>query len=461
VSATSATYICSWLPVTPIGARPLGDEAAWRDLVDFRRHRLRGIDEDDAGKIVTAWESLGSAGLGQLSGMTHENAVRRLLETARDEVVKRRDGSLLGAMIELRYGEAFKEYVQKLLDRLRERDAPGGTLLNAYAYVAAMHAENLLFLSKPVLASVLGCDERILQRDVLRPLADEAAAAAHGGYVLTRHRAIAETAIAVLTEADPDFEPVSTFTKLAVAAERSFLSHRNLPDIADWCFTLPRHFSRKGQHNSAIQIAAAIRDVEPGNAYLIVSLAKTLRNAGRPSQALQVFEQAAEEIETKDRGFYYEWGTTAGSSGDQAASLWLDGISLADLDRVAITENDQAKLSLAGLGVAAGELFKTTQQQVFMEARAAAGQLGLRLKLDSRARGYLQRYKDEAAAVGVREMSVDQALVAIERAVEAAYRRCGKRDLLVELGVLMPEEMSFSGLRRLFGVAPPGARSRR
>ena len=438
------------------------DEAPWRQLIDFRRRRMRGVALEDAAKLIDAWSTLGKEGLGKLAGMTRENAIRRLIETAHDEVVKGIDGSLLGAMIELRYGEAFKEYVRKLLDRLRCRPAPGGSLLDAYAYIAAMHAENLLFFGKSVLATTLGCDERTLQHEVIRPLAEEAAAASHGNYVLTRHRAIADTAMVILQEEDTTLDLNQLFATLANAAERRFLDQRDVANIADWCFTLPRHFSEKNWHETAIRIAEALRDTDPSNVYLLVSLGEKLRKADRAAQAVEVFERAAEAGEIKsNRVFYYEWGTAAGNTGNHDANLWLAAVSLTDLDSFAAPTNEDGKLALAGLGVAAGALFEATGDRLFIEARGAAGQLGLRLRLDARTRGYLERYRAEAAKAGVGEMAVDRAFAAIERAVRVAYRRCAARDRLVDdLDVPMPEEISFTGLRRLF-VSPPRGSTRR
>src|SRR3954453_20434975 len=70
------------------------------------------------------------------------------------------------------------------------------------------------------------------------------------------------------------------------------------------------------------------------------------------------------------------------------------------------------------------ELFAETDERVFIEARGAAGQLGLRLqKIEPKTKSYFQRYRQEAIDAGVPEMSVEQAIGAIERAVRRAIGR--------------------------------------
>lgn len=55
-----------------------------------------------------------------------------------------------------------------------------------------------------------------------------------------------------------------------------------------------------------------------------------------------------------DRSFTYEWRTCAGNDSDPALKALLAGWSLADQASTAPLDNRQAKLRLAGLGVAFG-----------------------------------------------------------------------------------------------------------
>ena len=122
------------------------------------------------------------------------------------------------------------EHVRKLLRRLGKIHAPGGRLRDAYSYIAAMHAENLRFLSRPVLAHQLGCDETTLrERTSSGCLPTEAAGQSQGEFVLTRHRRIAEVAMELLEEEGDDrFELIA---KLAKSADS--ISEQNVGRVAD------------------------------------------------------------------------------------------------------------------------------------------------------------------------------------------------------------------------------------
>ena len=115
------------------------------------------------------------------------------------------------------------------------------------------------------------------------------------------------------------------------------------------------------------------------------------------------------------RDVLHEWGTVAGAVGDHALSAWLEGRTLADGGPL---EPRQCKLSIAGLGVAFRELFTASQEKAFVAGQAACGQLGLRLdELDATARSYFEKYAAEGRRNGIAELSPEQALDAIRKAV--------------------------------------------
>ncbi len=172
----------------------------WENMPGYHEEELRGLDDEDATLVIDAWTSYHEKGLGRLAGLSKDEAVKRLVAETRSEK-SRDDGAFLGALLRLRFGEELKKHVKKLLDRLNEQkifpDKPN-TLLLAFAYIAAMHAENKLFLSKLVLAKALGIERGQLRSKVLYPLGEEAAADVAGDIVFTRHRAIAETALDII-----------------------------------------------------------------------------------------------------------------------------------------------------------------------------------------------------------------------------------------------------------------------
>ena len=129
----------------------------WTQFIGYKENALRGPNNTDASSIVKAWSKYNEKGLGKLSGLTEKEAAHKLvIESLSEKSMD--DGAFLGALLRLRFGDQFKVHVKKLLDRLLERNISkenNTSLLYAFACIAAMHSENLLFLSKTVLARVL------------------------------------------------------------------------------------------------------------------------------------------------------------------------------------------------------------------------------------------------------------------------------------------------------------------
>nr|VFK54524.1 MAG: Calcineurin-like phosphoesterase [Candidatus Kentron sp. TUN]VFK57370.1 MAG: Calcineurin-like phosphoesterase [Candidatus Kentron sp. TUN] len=107
----------------------------WEDLPGYHEEPLRGLDEEDAARIVAAWGEYQDKGLGKLAGSSPEDAVKELVAASRSET-SQDEGAFLGALLRLRLGDEFKGHVKKLLDRLNGRKIlPGNrnTLLDAFA----------------------------------------------------------------------------------------------------------------------------------------------------------------------------------------------------------------------------------------------------------------------------------------------------------------------------------------
>lgn len=418
------------------------DILPWLSFSDVHEVPLHGLSEEDAQLLVTTWSGYGARGLGRLAGVQHEEAVRRLFTTAQREAAAE-EGAFLGAMLSVRYGEALKQHVQQLLVGMLDQQIPGGrSLLDGLAYISAMHSENLLFLSKVVLAHALGCRESDIQPRVLRLLGKEAFVHRHSRFVLVRHRRVAEAVVEVLRDTfEYDIETV--FVELMQAAidarETSFVMN-----FSAWRFELPNHFLNRNP-GLAVRLAQVALERDPTNASLVVNLAMLLRKAGQPEQAAVLFRDYHGKC-GKRRNFYYEWGVTEGNLRHQAVSVWLDAISLSDEIRGETVGNDDAKMVLAGLGVALGELYEQYHERAFIEGRGAVAVLGLALRLDSTARGYFERHKSEANREGVRVTSQEDALHRITTALHAAWKR-RESDLDGTLPAL--NELHFEGLTRL------------
>jgi hypothetical protein len=134
---------------------------------------------------------------------------------------------------------------------------------NIYAMVAAMHAENQLYLSRGVLSHALDCGRGKLDK-ALEILRREALLDPGDTYILTRHRRIAEAARLVLREDD---EPVDRwYPLLAQAAIRYMRANRSdVTHFSDWCFGLANHFIIRGATRWAVAqgVASALLDADP------------------------------------------------------------------------------------------------------------------------------------------------------------------------------------------------------
>jgi len=281
-----------------------------------------------------------------------EKRARSLLEAAQREATVP-GGALFGALLTVRLGDDLHNHARLLIERLGKRTIPsGGTLRDALNYIAAMHAEGLEFLSRPVLASALGCPLERLRRDVLIPLGNEAAATVTSKFILTRHRRIAQAIISVSQSLG--LETDGLFIALAVGATDAARSQHFIPpNISSWRNNLPDHFFNNGRQDLAILIAEALYERETSDSKRLVKLAQLVRKADDPERAMELFEQYPHA--TNLRGFYHEWATTAGNCDDQGGAVLLDAYSLSDGCDSVPPNNEQVKLSLAGLGVATGE----------------------------------------------------------------------------------------------------------
>jgi hypothetical protein len=427
----------------------------WQPMADFHTEFLAGLDKEDARRIVAGWVAWGDAAMGKLKGRGEDDAVTALLGHARDFATRKEDGELLGALLVTRQGEDMRAHVRTLVNGLgRTPVIKTFSLRDIYAMVAAMHAENQLYLSRSVLAFALGCDIDELERKALLPLRREAMLDAGDTYVLTRHRRIAEAACAVMREDEDDID--QWYPLLARAARRAFVRNAFfVSDLGDWTQRLARHFVEKGEHSWSIarNVAKAVYEAEPKDAQSLTALASVLRRTGRATEAMTVLKSTGERFRNR-REVLYEWSTAAGAIGDHGLDAWLCGRTLADdggpIDQV------RCKLSLAGLGVAFRELFASSQERAFAAGQAACGQLGLRLQdLDATTRGYFERYTAEGRRYGIAELSPEQAVEAIRKAVILGANEVdlGNEPVFFEKLLGDPDGYRYTALLRMVGGA--------
>jgi tetratricopeptide (TPR) repeat protein len=423
-----------------------GDSLPWSTYSTFYREELSGLDLEDARQIVHAWGQYGPSGLGQLAGQGEDEAAQRLVkEATRESEVK--EGAFFGAMLMVRIGDSLREHMKTLLDRLRGSTIrPGITLLDAFAYIAAMHAEGLAFLSRPVLAQALGLQIRELKPKILGPLGKEAAAVGAGRVLLTRHRTIARCAVEVLSELfywDLD----ELYIDLVHAAILASNEQMYVPDLHYWRYELPRHFQSAGREDLALQIGRKIVDADPNNTLTRVNLAKLYREAGASEEAIQLFWEHKSAL---DRGAWFEWGVAEGEAGNNSLGALLSAFSLTDQASGPPPSNKNAKLALAGLGATFEKLFGAYNNRIFIEALGATAILGLSLPFDAKAH-YFEKYQRESRAEGVPEMDLDTAFDRFELAVRTVSELLDPK-APIPPDLPAPEAFTFSGLRRLIGA---------
>ncbi len=360
-----------------------GDEHPWSLHATFHKiPPLEGLSLADAEQIVNAWRKYNS--LGTLENLSPQAAIDEFVKQAKLEAASA-DGAFLGAMLRVRYGDRLKDHVLKLLNSLEERDKTiaNGKLLDAFAYIVALHAENILILTREILANILGCDIGDIRR-IIGQLGREATISESSDYIFTRHRAIAEVAVQILDERDKyDFDHI--YVKLVESAIQTFKSNQYVPQLAVWR-SLGSHFFHKGKKDLGIRLARLVVKLEPTDAFNVTQLARLYRESKQPEQAVDEFRKAFNKILKKDTLYYHEWSAAEGTAGNFAISAWLDGIALADSiprpqrkDRY--STSDHIKLSLHGLSIAFEGLFQETgRDPIFGEAWSSAVQLGLMLR---------------------------------------------------------------------------------
>jgi hypothetical protein len=397
-------------------------DGMWQGHSNYRRIALVGLDKEDARRITDGWNAWGPAAMGRLQGQTPESAAAILLESARTLSAKKEEGTLLGALLIVREGEELRERVSRLMAPWATASGINGrSLLDIYAAIVAMHAENQLYLSRTVLAYALGCEEDELDSGPLRVLRQEAMVDGGTAYVLTRHRRIAEVARDWLIENQHHVD--RWYSTLARAAHSESKNRRSgNPDINSWQWGLPRYFVENGQLRWPVarEVAEALFNSDTNDALLLNNYAGTLRKTGKARDAMALLQKHGARFKGR-RDVLYEWSVVAGSVGDHGLDAWLAARSLAD-DRTQPLDSRRCELSLAGLGAAFRELASATARKDFLKAQAACGRVGLRLTdLNPKTQRYFEEYSKAMPLDASQPVSLENDIETIRKTVIHAY----------------------------------------
>lgn len=348
----------------------------WGNFSNFSVHKLRGINEKDAEKIVKAWSALGEKGLGKLKSLTMVEAKEQLILSSKNEEKENgpEEGALLGAMLSTRYGNELYSHVRDMLLRLQEIPIYHETLLNAFAYIVAMHSEKLYFLSKTVMAHVYNCELKNVKKSILGPLGDEAASAVSGELIYTRHMSIAKLAREILSEEfHIDFDEI--FIELAAVAVEAQKKGEYIEAYASWKF-MSDNF-KKTNRALAIGIDKKILDVDPYDPFMIVHLSKLYRDAEQSEMAINLFRNVSYVVD--HRPFFCEWALVEANIDNKAVSVCLSALALSDqISRKAI-DVINACINLYSIAKTFDSLYSLYKNEKYLQAARAAVVIGVKI----------------------------------------------------------------------------------
>ncbi|HYP28949.1 MAG TPA: SIR2 family protein, partial [Blastocatellia bacterium] len=299
---------------------------------------LRGISPEDAKAVVSAWEQFGSDGLRELSAISDTaQRVADLISAigdAKDKLAEQQrqhrpqDGSFFGGLLAVRFGQnGLQAHVRDFLLRLLNMPIQQGksfSLFDALLYVAACHGTGIPGIDERVLADLVGVPREWVQRQVVRPLGEEAAAVDSAGQVLTRH---SQVAAAILVEAEHTFgidlaEVWAQLVLQVVLARRDIRFVHRFSEIIHagprLQRVLPQQLSDDRRKAIAIAAAKASISAEPERLIYVIDLGRTYRRAEMIGQAVAIFRDNLNDIKSKVdfestiRGYWYEWGVCEG-----------------------------------------------------------------------------------------------------------------------------------------------------
>lgn len=402
---------------------------------DFYIERVKELTEVDAKRVIESWEEAGTEGLGEFTKIAATKRVTHLVRLAKEAKSKNpEEGSFLGAMLEARKSQTFDDYVLGILQRIERRGeaVANKTLLNIFAYIIALHADNQQILSRPVLAHLISCAEAELEGKVISPLADEAATDASSWLVLARHRKIADVAKRILTSTYNINFDRRIYPDLVLAAIQLRLPpHKKLSgaEIRPWNM-LPMYYAKRKQIDLAVRLIEILADAESDDPFPVVTWAHIYRNAGRKlrPKAASIFRERYALISSKkiNRGFFAEWAVSEGMIGNHYLNAWLCGVALSDGMPEKYEGDTPTMMLLSEMTSAFGnlyretvdphqpELFDQSNAQTFLQACVAAARLGLNEKAQKHLRDDYNKSKSEAYLVKGRQLSLEHGLDNIE-----------------------------------------------
>lgn len=394
----------------------------WR-LEDYALVPTTALTVEDAQLIVDAWSTVEGSGLGALSNVPEE---KRAIALRKSSLHLHRDegGSLIGAMLSVRFADTLQSRVENLLGRLdRHQIGPDSTLADAFLTVCLLHCTCALNklgaqpASLRVLAAASGLPIDSARYLITDPLGREAAVSLQGEQVWSRHPAIAEAAVTVSRRRDPQ-EIARVIVSLVrgaihLAPENSSLD----PDI--YAAAYLSKFLQDGPE--AVLAASEACAAAPRRLSYVASRMAALRRAGQTEDAFAVGTEAwtnpKEWIDPEGLPvFLLEWGTDAGMTARPGLNVLLAAMAPMAHER---PKPKIALQSLLGQGVGFAALHTQTKADAYASALAGVVFLASECELPDRERGYLANLQGQLRARHTPEAaSREDALQAIQTALD-------------------------------------------
>ncbi|MBW4581640.1 MAG: caspase family protein [Tildeniella nuda ZEHNDER 1965/U140] len=368
------------LRLTPIDRKDIQFLICCRDTVwenygkpldwgaQFTRKPMPKLKQEEAQQIVRAWKEAGA-----LENKSEEEATQELLKKQKSD-----KAAFLAAMLQVRKNQTLEERVGRILEDMK-CSPNGDSLVDAYACIAAMHAEGLKLLKPAILAKAIEYQPSKLQEDILEKLGNEIVASGSDTPILVRHQVIAETAVKILSSApySKKFED-DIYPRLAGAAE-TLSPSLSENEIMKWRYDFPKHFAENAENSRisvAICIAEALYKVERSH-QLFTHLAQFYRKDNRLKQTTTLFRESSFTDSQRDRKFYSEWATAERDSKNYEFAAWLYAVALSDSTPKSLNK-ENAMVYLSNIGLC---FFELHQHPTDACAKALVGsaQLGLRI----------------------------------------------------------------------------------
>ena len=249
------------------------------------------LQEEEVPALLEKLEAAGK--LDRLGPLPKDQRIRVFWERARQAPLLEGQGQLLPALLTARSGQAdFEHFIADVLNNIA-RWEKGEWLLQAYAYVAAVHRFGH-GLPRRVLAQLMKVEEADLSPRFVRPLEGEVLALREQNDLLfTRHPVIAERAFHRLVAQGRIREPVDLYPQIFQALAPILRKQPQTP-LRKLLTQAPLALSRQGRETQARKVFEAAARVAPENPVIWQAWALMEARVGNYHKARELFQKGTQ-----------------------------------------------------------------------------------------------------------------------------------------------------------------------